>query len=1446
MEKQDPAGPEVGGKLEGRGRVQGETIQEFLTGAALQQIKEEPDEELEQCWETQWQEFLKAVKSPHPEWRHSQSPHSLSDANLKSIQASYKGTADASQWPTGEGLTQTLPDLRSEAQQACRSLDSSQTVKVEIPDEVDTVTLEMRRQRFRQFSYHEAEGPREICRQLQELCRQWLSPEKHTKEQILELLILEQFLTILPWEMQNWVRERGPETCAEAVVLAEDFLLMLQEPERQNPKTPGLLEEEFISAPKSEDDLSDGVQLPVSMETSLLGGDDQVLENEEDTFSLQRPESEPLGVSGIPMERAKERFFSDPELEEIPGSQLGPERHQESYLWKMAEQAFLCEDGERGFHESPFQDRTEKCQRNGMDADFGKTLRQSLDVLKTQKKRMRKFKCSYCGATSNIRANIVVHERIHTGEKPYSCLTCGKSFSRKSTLVRHKRTHTGEKPYECSFCGKSFSIRCNLLRHERVHTGEKPYHCTYCGQSFSRRLLRHKRTHTGEKPYQCSDCGKCFGTRSKLAEHKNIHTGEKPCCCSICAKIFISSSNLISHKKIHVGERPYKCLDCGKSFNHRSKLLQHKRSHTGEKPYGCSDCGKGFHQKSWLVKHEETLTRAEMMSKEHSRESSSWISCSWRNCRVGRKEQFRNSKPGTEMEVGDTSGPNGAGLSFRVTPFEAPPPRVKEELEESLQQCWEAQWQEFLRTMQPPQSGWRKLGLPEPHPGDEDVKDSHAVSMETAEGVQWPVGKRDSPTLPGFGGGDLEAFHSLDPPVKVKEETEEEGDPISSETRRQRFRQFHYREAKDPQEVFKQLWALCRQWLKPERHTKEQILELVTLDQFLTILPQEMQTWVRERGPETCAEAVTLAEDFFHGSQEPERLEQKMPGLLEEVLATSPKSEQDSSGVVEIQLSTETKQEEEEEGQEASLVEDDGQVWDETFQLGRTEQVNVSGTSLGRARGPSFEGPELEEKHGSPQGPESNRKRHLGDRAKEAFQESDFPEGICSHREEQMGRQSLFHNFELLENRETCLGEKPYKCSYSTENSHDHSCLGIQAIADTEEKPRKCLQYSKSFHQKTNLGKPKRIPTGEKPYICLECGKRFRASSQLGSHWKIHTGERLHKCLQCGNSFGSNSKLTEHKRVHTGEKPFQCLRCGKRFSQRSILLRHERIHTGEKPHKCSICDKSFAQKSNLIQHERTHTGEKPYECSECGKNFHTSSRLSSHQKIHTGKILYECLQCGNSFSSSSKLTEHKRTHTGEKPFQCLQCGACFSQRYALLRHEKIHTGEKPHKCSDCGKSFSRKSNLITHMGTHTGEKPYECLDCGKNFSLKRNLIRHKRTHTGEKPYICSQCGKGFSHHSALLRHEKIHTGEKPYECSFCGKRFGRKEDLITHERTHTGERPYECVDCGQRFSQRTPLVVHRRVHTREKPYECSQCRRRFSHHLSLLNHEKIHMAEKDA
>uniref|UniRef100_A0A2K5V2G0 SCAN box domain-containing protein n=1 Tax=Macaca fascicularis TaxID=9541 RepID=A0A2K5V2G0_MACFA len=95
-----------------------------------------------------------------------------------------------------------------------------------------------------------------------------------------------------------------------------------------------------------------------------------------------------------------------------------------------------------------------------------------------------------------------------------------------------------------------------------------------------------------------------------------------------------------------------------------------------------------------------------------------------------------------------------------------------------------------------------------------------------------------------------------------EQESAQHEDSRDSEACRQRFRQFCYGDVHGPHEAFSQLWELCCRWLRPELRTKEQILELLVLEQFLTVLPGEIQGWVREQHPGSGEEAVALVEDL--------------------------------------------------------------------------------------------------------------------------------------------------------------------------------------------------------------------------------------------------------------------------------------------------------------------------------------------------------------------------------------------------------------------------------------------------------------------------------------------------------------------------------------------------------------------------------------------------------
>ncbi|XP_033218126.1 uncharacterized protein LOC117173596 [Belonocnema kinseyi] len=122
------------------------------------------------------------------------------------------------------------------------------------------------------------------------------------------------------------------------------------------------------------------------------------------------------------------------------------------------------------------------------------------------------YKCERCDKYFSRSYHLNRH-KLQSGchgkiQNTFSCQVCKKVFTRKDNLREHVRSHMGKPQRQkkrCSHCPKEFYTAQQLVVHERMHTGEKPIQCDLCTKTFNSTLAmkKHRRVHTGEKPYEC-------------------------------------------------------------------------------------------------------------------------------------------------------------------------------------------------------------------------------------------------------------------------------------------------------------------------------------------------------------------------------------------------------------------------------------------------------------------------------------------------------------------------------------------------------------------------------------------------------------------------------------------------------------------------------------------------------------------------------------------------------------------------------------------------------------------------------------------------------------------------------------------------------------------------------------------------------------------------------
>uniref|UniRef100_A0A8C6TJA0 C2H2-type domain-containing protein n=1 Tax=Neogobius melanostomus TaxID=47308 RepID=A0A8C6TJA0_9GOBI len=167
----------------------------------------------------------------------------------------------------------------------------------------------------------------------------------------------------------------------------------------------------------------------------------------------------------------------------------------------------------------------------------------------------KNFGCKTCGMMFTTNQGLKSHEKTHSArEKTFLCDVCSKSFYTNALLLLHQKRHDDSFNVKCPVCDKT--LKGGLMVHMKIHTGEKPFSCSECGRKFGTRkcLRQHMNSHLGVRPFTCTVCGYTCRRKGHLKEHTRIHSGHKPYKCSLCDKAFSQSHCLKTHMKTHQTE----------------------------------------------------------------------------------------------------------------------------------------------------------------------------------------------------------------------------------------------------------------------------------------------------------------------------------------------------------------------------------------------------------------------------------------------------------------------------------------------------------------------------------------------------------------------------------------------------------------------------------------------------------------------------------------------------------------------------------------------------------------------------------------------------------------------------------------------------------------------------------------------------------------------------
>ncbi|KAG8127499.1 hypothetical protein E2320_014429 [Naja naja] len=828
------------------------------------------------------------------------------------------------------------------------------------------------------------------------------------------------------------------------------------------------------------------------------------------------------------------------------------------------------------------------------------------------------------------------------------------------------------------------------------------------------------------------------------------------------------------------------------------------------------------------------------------------------------------------MEKG-LEGPGRVPRIVQVMYFKGVPKQPNQQPEVGLTQQWEAQWQEFLNTLQPARAGWGNLQLTDMAPWD-DARAFLMAFEQVAEACQWPREEWVCQLVPALRGGMEQSFCRLDardrtdymkvplPEASVTSEMTPTRNPSSSAG-------LEMAETGTPEGPV---------------HVKDE-----------SGLDQKPIHWEVMRGSGSSSSALegllVPTPEVNSQTDQPQATFQERPVQGDQI--------PDFGGRIIGEIKIETFQ------QAITEAEDDF----ETLQ-GEESSGTTSFSSESSPLDP-------EKRLGARQQGEAEKKKCTRRRKRAFHKKNKYYPTEKKHTCPECGHKSYFYS-DLLRHMKTHAAKELLKCLECGKTYRGRSYFeNHQKIHLPLDDTNRCVKRAK---RRKSGGQTK------EEYTCFKCGVVKSSQSGLTEHMKVHTDERPYQCASESKQGQSNSTQAQKSPLELlGELSTVSLiavsdanpvsRLHPRKSQEvelsqmcglktlKVMLKKLPSPQKGKSKGPDGCDRRAAKLSKTIERRTIRTGERSYDCSDCGKAFSRPSHLCQHEKgtacrkkrpISKSIFAEEKIPCRGEEEprSTGPLQQNIKLEdeAGAYPPCDDQLPPTVSQEEGQTANEASeHRNTTIHACTKCGYQAEKLSDILKHFRVHNKEKPYRYLDCGNSFGRPSTLMRHQQTHIanqqtpvpnvvelinflGKKPPGRQEAGlqngpkrsskrspaatppssaasrleasslpfrsrerngKGqATPHRKKVKKNRYEGLEKKHLCLDCGHRTYYLSDLMRHKRAHPNGKPYKCPDCEKIFAQPSFLKLHLKTHKPgkkpmkrlkapqgERKYTCSKC-----------------------